>query len=86
MSLRSIAIGTRPVLLVMCGALLGGTLMLGGTVFATRQAGNDILPLEQMRTFTDVFSRIKSNYVEDLSLIHIPSPRDLSTSRMPSSA
>ena len=67
MSLRSIAIGTRPVLLVMCGALLGGTLMLGGTVFATRQASNDILPLEQMRTFTDVFSRIKSNYVEDIS-------------------
>lgn len=67
MSLKSIAIGARPVLLVMCGALLGGTLMLGSTVFATRQSNNDILPLEQMRTFTDVFSRIKSNYVEDIS-------------------
>ncbi len=66
MSLKSIAIGARPVLLVMCGALLGGTLMLGSTVFATRQSA-DLLPLEQMRTFTDVFSRIKSNYVEDVS-------------------
>ena len=67
MPLKSIANGARPVLLVMSGALLGGTLMLGSTVFATRQSSNDILPLEQMRTFTDVFSRIKSNYVEDVS-------------------
>lgn len=67
MPLKTVVNGARPVLLVMCGALLGGTLMLGSTVFATRQTGNDILPLEQMRTFTDVFSRIKSNYVEDIS-------------------
>lgn len=67
MSLNSIALRCRPFLLVLSGAVLGASLMVGGTVFATRQTANDILPLEQMRAFTDVFSRIKSNYVEDVS-------------------
>jgi len=57
---------SRNVLLVLMGAMLGGTLMLGESVFATRQS-DDILPLEQMRAFTDVFTRIKSNYVEEVS-------------------
>jgi len=57
---------SRNVLLVLMGAVLGGTLMLGESVFATRQS-DDILPLEQMRAFTDVFTRIKSNYVEEIS-------------------
>ena len=57
---------SRNALLVLMGAVLGGTLMLGESVFATRQS-DDILPLEQMRAFTDVFTRIKSNYVEEVS-------------------
>ena len=57
---------SRNALLVLLGAVLGGTLMLGESVFATRQS-DDILPLEQMRAFTDVFTRIKSNYVEEVS-------------------
>ena len=57
---------SRNALLVLMGAVLGGSLMLGESVFATRQS-DDILPLEQMRAFTDVFTRIKSNYVEEVS-------------------
>ena len=57
---------SRNALLVLMGAVLGGTLMLGESVFATRQS-DDILPLEQMRAFTDVFTRIMSNYVEEVS-------------------
>ena len=56
----------RNIVLVLLGAVMGGSLMLGQSVFATKQSGHDILPLEQMRAFTDVFARIKS-----LSLIHI---------------
>jgi len=67
MSLKPLTASTRPLLLMLTGAMLGGTLMLGGTVFATRNTASDILPLEQMRAFTDVFARIKSNYVEDVS-------------------
>lgn len=67
MTFKSVAKGTRPALLVLLGAVLGFSVMLGGTVFATRQSGSDILPLEQMRTFTDVFTRIKTNYVEEVS-------------------
>jgi len=57
---------SRNILLVALGAVLGGSLMLGESVFATRHS-DDILPLEQMRAFTDVFARIKSNYVEEVS-------------------
>ncbi len=64
---KSFAKGGRSAFLIVLGAVMGSTLMLGGTVFATRQSGNDILPLEQMRTFTDVFTRIKTNYVEEVS-------------------
>jgi len=67
MSLKMLASSTRPIVLVLSGAVLGATLMVGGTVFATKQSGSDILPLEQMRAFTDVFARIKSNYVEEVS-------------------
>lgn len=66
MASTKIVSSSRNVLLVFMGAVLGSTMMLGGTVFATRQS-DDILPLEQMRAFTDVFTRIKSNYVEEVS-------------------
>ncbi len=60
-------IAGRNIVLVLLGAVMGGSLMLGQSVFATKQSGHDILPLEQMRAFTDVFTRIKSNYVEEVS-------------------
>ena len=66
MSPRPRVSASRNILLVALGAVLGGSLMLGESVFATRHS-DDILPLEQMRAFTDVFARIKSNYVEEVS-------------------
>ena len=57
---------TRPLMLVLLGAALGGSLTLGQSVMATRNTSN-ALPLDQMRTFTDVFTRIKNDYVEEVS-------------------
>jgi len=61
MSVRS-----RPIMLVLLGTVLGASLTIGHTVMATREKTAS-LPLEQLRTFTDVFTRIKHNYVEDVS-------------------
>jgi len=58
---------TRPLTMVLLGTLLGASLTLGQGVWATRNTGTNALPLEQMRTFTDVFSRIKNDYVEEVS-------------------
>lgn len=55
---------TRSATLVLLGAVIGGSLTLGQHVMGAR---NDVLPLEQMRTFTDVFERIKNDYVEEVS-------------------
>ncbi len=60
MSIRS-----RSVMLVLMGVVFGASLTIGHTVFATREKAS--LPLEQLRTFTDVFTRIKNNYVEDVT-------------------
>ena len=56
----------RSATLVLLGAVVGGSLTIGQGVLATRTGGHE-LPLEQMRTFTDVFSRIKNDYVEEVS-------------------
>ena len=58
-------LNTRSVALVLTGAVIGGSLTLTQHVMGARDANE--LPLEQMRTFTDVFSRIKSDYVEEVS-------------------
>ncbi|MFK8078686.1 MAG: S41 family peptidase [Granulosicoccus sp.] len=58
-------LNTRSVGLVLAGALVGGSLTLTQHVMGARDANE--LPLEQMRTFTDVFSRIKNDYVEEVS-------------------
>lgn len=63
------SVSTRKLLLVLVGAVLGATLTIGHSVLATREEGQpptEELPLEQLRTFTDVFSRIKDNYVEEV--------------------
>ncbi len=59
MSIRS-----RSIMLILMGVILGASLTIGHTVMAKRE---NTLPLEQLRTFTDVFSRIKNNYVEEVS-------------------
>lgn len=51
--------------LVVIGAVVGGSLTLGSHVLGARNANE--LPLDEMRTFTDVFARIKSDYVEEVS-------------------
>jgi len=59
---------TRPILLVVLGVLVGATLTLGQAVIAERDKASAVeeLPLEQLRTFTDVYARIKDDYVEQV--------------------
>jgi carboxyl-terminal processing protease len=40
---------------------------VGQGVVGARDNSGDVLPLDQLRTFSDVFARIKRNYVEDVS-------------------
>jgi carboxyl-terminal processing protease len=52
---------------VFLGAILGGLIVVGTTVFADRtNNSNSILnlPLEDLRAFSEVFERIKTDYVE----------------------
>ena len=51
------------------GIVIGVLLAITGGVIAERspQGGHESLPLEQLRTFTEVFNRIKSDYVEEVS-------------------
>ena len=57
----------RTATMVLAGAVLGATLTIGQNVLATKNTGSNSLPLEQMRTFTDVITRIKNDYVEEVS-------------------
>jgi carboxyl-terminal processing protease len=49
--------------LIATGAVLGASLIFGQMVFADRVGKTD-LPLEELRTFSEVFGRIKHSYVE----------------------
>jgi carboxyl-terminal processing protease len=53
----------RDLVLLTTGATLGITLAFGQMVFADKPAKPD-LPLEELRAFSEIFGRIKSNYVE----------------------
>ncbi|MEM7294990.1 MAG: PDZ domain-containing protein, partial [Pseudomonadota bacterium] len=55
---------SRALSLVLLGAVIGATLTVGQAVFATKDS--DILPLDELRAFTDVFTRIKRDYVEEV--------------------
>ena len=57
----------RTATMVLAGAVLGATLTIGQNVLATKNSSSNSLPLEQMRTFTDVITRIKNDYVEEVS-------------------
>ena len=54
---------TRTILYLFIGGALGVSLAVGQGVLAERSDGGT-LPLEDLRTFTEVFARIKSDYVE----------------------
>lgn len=57
---------SRNLLLLLTGLVLGVSLTIGHTVFADRESADPSpLPLEELRTFTEVFANIKNNYVED---------------------
>lgn len=51
---------------LVLGLALGVTLTLGHGVFAKRESQLSV-PLEELRTFTDVYSRIKNDYVVEVA-------------------
>ncbi len=54
-------------LLVLIGLLTGLSISIGHGVFAEREAATAAsLPVAELRTFSDVFGRIKNDYVEDV--------------------
>ncbi len=56
------------IFLLLVGLTLGVSLSIGQGVFAEREAPVTVrgLPVDELRTFTDVFGRIKNDYVEDV--------------------
>ncbi|WP_438969646.1 S41 family peptidase [Methylophaga sp.] len=52
--------------LITSGVILGATLVFGQMVFADKEATKPDLPLEDLRTFSEIFGRIKSSYVEPI--------------------
>lgn len=57
---------SRNLLIISLGLVLGISLATGKAVFAEKAAEPLPLPLEELRTLTEVFARIKSEYVEDV--------------------
>ena len=58
---------TRYVLVLLVGVFTGAAVTIGVAVLAEREQAKETrapLPLDELRTFTEVFSRIKSDYVE----------------------
>lgn len=56
---------TRHALILLVGLSLGVSLTIGQNVFAERSSNANPLPLEELRTFTEVFANIKNSYVEE---------------------
>ena len=60
-------LATRYILVLFLGMFVGGALILDMGVLAEREPAKEVLaplPLDELRTFTEVFSRIKADYVE----------------------
>jgi len=55
----------RSLPILMLGLALGALLATGQGVFAQR-SGESSLPLEDLRTFTEIFAKIKNDYVEPI--------------------
>ncbi len=60
---------TRTLLVLIIGVTLGLSLAIGQGVFAEKNTNKTAgaLPLDELRTFTEVFARIKKDYVEEVS-------------------
>ncbi len=56
----------KTAMVLVFGVFLGITVSLTGNVLANKDETNG-LPLDQLRNFSDIFSRIKSDYVEDVT-------------------
>jgi carboxyl-terminal processing protease len=54
----------RDLWLVITGVVLGVTLVFGQMVFADKSENRPDLPLDELRTFSEIFGRIKNSYVE----------------------
>ncbi len=54
----------RSLFVLAVGFVLGALLTVGHGVFADRHAESAALPLEDLRTFTEIFAKIKNDYVE----------------------
>ncbi|MGM0679203.1 MAG: peptidase S41, partial [Pseudomonadota bacterium] len=58
---------TRNTLILLLGLVLGVSLSITGGVIAERQpAGAEHLPLETVQALSEVFQRVKENYVEEV--------------------
>jgi carboxyl-terminal processing protease len=58
---------TQNTLLLLTGLIVGVLASIGNGVFAEREAAQQApLPVEELRTFSDVFGRIKNDYVESV--------------------
>ena len=53
-------------LLLVTGLVLGVLVSIGHGVLAERESAQATLPVEELRTFSDVFGRIKNDYVESV--------------------
>jgi carboxyl-terminal processing protease len=60
---------TRTLLVLSIGLILGLTLAIGQGVLAEKERSKSLgaLPLDELRSFTEVFARIKKDYVEPVS-------------------
>ena len=54
----------RNSLILSLGVVLGVSVSIGTGVLAERSDNAQMLPLDELRTFTDVFARVKNDYVE----------------------
>ena len=53
-------------LLVLTGLIAGVQVSIGHGVFAERDSAPATLPVAELRSFSDVFGRIKTDYVVDV--------------------
>ncbi len=54
----------KNILLVALGAALGGLIAIGGNAFAEREGELNTIPFEGLKTFSEVYGRIRQDYVE----------------------
>jgi carboxyl-terminal processing protease len=58
----------KNLLLIGLGAMLGGLVAVGGNALAERDAGElNTIPFEGLKTFSEVYGRIRQDYVEPVS-------------------